>query len=600
MYKSDAKQRFYNEQKAKRLRVYRSDAKQRFYNEQKAKRLRVYRSDAKSEAKLFHVFRINLSKGRFFVICKYRGTIKRLGAFALAGMVMAASLSAPLSGRFYVYAMEEETAESETVLSEEEEVGGEVGISEVTTDLSTSGLWSMDPHNAPLVTAEGAILMDADTGAILYAKNINTEYYPASITKLLTCLVAIENCDLSETVEFSTNAVFGIERSSSNIGIDVGETLSMQDCLYAILLASANEVALAVAEHVAGSTEDFAAMMNAKAKELGCTHSNFVNPNGLPNDAHYTSAHDMALIAKAFFANETLATISGTTGYHISASATQPDEIDLMNHHRMLPGCQYGTKYNYEYTVGGKTGYTNVARQTLVTCAQKDDMRLIVVVMKDETPSHYTDTKALFEYGFNYFKKLSTEELLSTEEIDHLIQSVLPEVNYTLGEIHDVIVPDNVTADQISTDIEYKEISNIVQGTDVVNAGELAGGTGVIHFYYDNMEAGNIEFTYTRPMTQLSEEQTAAAIEAVDGTIVTEDAEQQQTGSGFSIVAVLLTIIKVLLSIVLAGAAGIALFFGIRSLYHNNEKSRRRKEVMERARARRAQQTFLEDLEETS
>lgn len=534
---------------------------------------------------------------------KHFKTIKRLGVVALAGTMMAACFCAPLTGCFYVDAASTETVSEteETVLSEEDEVGGELNLSEVTTDLSSSGIWSMDAHNAPALTAEGAILMDADTGAILYAKNINTEYYPASITKLLTCLVAIENSDLSETVEFSTNAVFGIERNSSNIGIDVGETLTMEESLYAILLASANEVAVAVAEHVGGSTEAFAAMMNAKAKELGCTHSNFVNPNGLPNDAHYTSAHDMALIAKAFFANDTLAMISGTTSYHIYATSTQPDEIDLMNHHRMLPGCLYGTKYNYDYTIGGKTGYTDVARQTLVTCAEKGGMRLIVVVMKDETPSHYTDTKALFEYGFNNFKTISTDELISAEDIDRLITTTLPGVNYTLGEIHDVIVPDDVTADEISTDIEYEEVDNIVQGADVVNAGELAGGSGVIRFYYNNMEAGNITFSFTRPVTQLSEQATTAIEEAQSefvaiGEGTAEEAEKEK----INVVGILLGIVKTILLIVLIAAVSVGGFFAVRYLYHNNEKAKRREEVMRRARARREQQTFLEDLEETS
>ena len=226
--------------------------------------------------------------------------------------------------------------------------------------------------SAPGVIAESAILMDARSGAILYEKNIHTQRYPASITKLLTCLVAKKNSELSDVVTFSKEAVFGIERRSSNIGIDVGETLTMEECLYAILLESANEVASAVAEHVGGSIEGFTRMMNEEAASLGCADSNFVNANGLPDDNHYTSAYDMALIAQAFFADEKLSEISGTVYYQLLPTATQPDEINLQNHHRLLMGCRYGSKYSYEYTVGGKTGYTDVARQTLVTCAEKD------------------------------------------------------------------------------------------------------------------------------------------------------------------------------------------------------------------------------------
>ena len=258
----------------------------------------------------------------------------------------------------------------------------------------------------PSLTAESAILMDAQTGTTMYEKDIYTKRYPASITKIMTCLVARKHAKLNEVVTFSNEAVFGIERNSSNIGIDVGESMSMEDCLYAILLASANEVASAVAEHVGGSVEGFAQMMNEEAIALGCQNTHFVNANGLPDENHYTTAYDMALITRAFFADEVLTEIAGTVFYHINATLTQPDEIDLQNHHRMLVGCRYGSKYSYEYTLGGKTGYTDVARQTLVTCAQKDDMRLICVVLKDETPEHYLDTTNLMEYGFANFAQL--------------------------------------------------------------------------------------------------------------------------------------------------------------------------------------------------
>lgn len=263
-----------------------------------------------------------------------------------------------------------------------------------------------DVVSKPTVTAESAILMDAQTGTTMYEKDIYTKRYPASITKIMTCLVARKHAKLNEVVTFSNEAVFGIERNSSNIGIDVGESMSMEQCLYAILLASANEVASAVAEHVGGSVEGFAQMMNEEALALGCQNTHFVNANGLPDEDHYTTAYDMALMTRAFFADEVLAEMAGTVFYHINATMTQPDEIDLQNHHRMLVGCRYGSKYSYEYTLGGKTGYTDVARQTLVTCAQKDDMRLVCVVLKDETPEHYLDTTNLMEYGFANFAQL--------------------------------------------------------------------------------------------------------------------------------------------------------------------------------------------------
>jgi D-alanyl-D-alanine carboxypeptidase (penicillin-binding protein 5/6) len=150
----------------------------------------------------------------------------------------------------------------------------------------------------PSVNAEAAIVMDASTGLILYKKNMNEVYYPASITKILSSLLIIENSSPGEVVTFSRDAVFNVDLDSSRIGIDVDEQLTIQQCLYGILLESANEVTYAAAEHVAGSIPAFTDMMNERAKSLGALNSNFVNPHGLPDENHYTTAYDMALITK--------------------------------------------------------------------------------------------------------------------------------------------------------------------------------------------------------------------------------------------------------------------------------------------------------------
>ena len=269
--------------------------------------------------------------------------------------------------------------------------------------------WAMDMTTAPAVIADSAILMDIDTGVILYEKNIHKRQYPASVTKLLTCLVAAEHSKMTDIVTFSHEAVFGIEKGSSSIGIDEGEQLTMEQCYYAALLDSANEVSSGMAEHVGGSIEGFAAMMNEKVRELGGADSNFVNANGLHDDNHYTSAYDMALIGQAFARNEELLKISGTAFYHIDPTPAQPDSIDLRNHHRMLPGCQYSDARPYEYMLGGKNGFTSVAQLTLVTFAKKDGHRLVCVVLKDnKKPNHYTDTEALFAYGFACYENPST------------------------------------------------------------------------------------------------------------------------------------------------------------------------------------------------
>lgn len=259
----------------------------------------------------------------------------------------------------------------------------------------------------PIVGAESAILIDADTGVILYEKNVHEREFPASTTKILTCLIASEMCEDDEIVTFSRSAVFDTPRDSNNIAIDVGESLTVLECLQAILIRSANECAFAVAEHITGSDwQSFAEVMNNRAKELGCVDSNFVNPNGLPDDNHYTSAYDLAQIGRAFFADQKLCDITMTPRLHIYPSENQPDEIIENSTVLILPG----KTYEYEYLVGAKTGYTDAARSCLVSCAEKDGTRLICVVMKDEAPNQYLDTISLFDYGFSNFYSANVSE----------------------------------------------------------------------------------------------------------------------------------------------------------------------------------------------
>ncbi|MDE7283872.1 MAG: D-alanyl-D-alanine carboxypeptidase [Lachnospiraceae bacterium] len=257
----------------------------------------------------------------------------------------------------------------------------------------------------PEIGAQAAILMDANTGIILYAKNIHEELYPASTTKILTCLLAMENGNLDDMVSFSREAVFSVPYDGSNMGMDAGESITLEECLYGILVASANEVANAVAEHIGGSIDSFVDMMNTRAAELGCTNSHFVNTNGLFDENHYTSAYDLALISTAFFQNEMLCKISNTSRYHFEATATQPDDFYKITKHRLVNG-----EIPYEGIVGGKTGYTDISRQTLVSCAEQNGMKLICVILKEESPAQFTDTVELFNYGFQNFQVLNIAE----------------------------------------------------------------------------------------------------------------------------------------------------------------------------------------------
>ena len=264
----------------------------------------------------------------------------------------------------------------------------------------------------PKIGAEGAILMDATTGAVLYSKNADEELYPASITKLMCCLVAIENCKLDEVLTASETAIAANSSDGSNMGLRTGEKLTLEELLYGVLINSANEACNVIGEHIAGSMEAYVEMMNKRAEELGCKHTHFVSINGLHNDDHYTCARDMALIGKAFFSHDILCRMASTSKYVI------PEGNDHLEHHLHSKNKLYaGGEYAYEGIVGSKTGFTSHSRQTLVSCAQRGNMRLICVIMMEESPYQFSDTVSLFNYGFEHFTDISAAENESTYTI---------------------------------------------------------------------------------------------------------------------------------------------------------------------------------------
>lgn len=283
--------------------------------------------------------------------------------------------------------------------------------------------WEIQSNNipgwpeGPKVMAETAIVMDMDTEEILYAKGIDEKRAPASTTKILTAMLAIEKVPFETQITF-TDEVNNIEAGSTHIGIKPGETLTMKDCAYAILLASANEVSSGVAEYIGTTVPAFVDMMNQRAKELGCTNTHFVNANGLYDENHYTTARDLAIIAKAAFQNETFREVVKTPYYIVPKTNITDEERWLNNHHKMiLQGSEY-----YEGCLGGKTGYTEKAGNTLVTYAERNGRKLVCALLADvNIVAQYTDTKALLDYGFDSFQRLDTTAVsLSPAKSDKL------------------------------------------------------------------------------------------------------------------------------------------------------------------------------------
>ena len=373
----------------------------------------------------------------------------------------------------------------------------------------------------PVVSAESAILIDADTGAVLYAKNIHQKEYPASTTKILTTLIASERCSMDEIVDFSYDAVHDIDPGSNHIAIEPGEQLTMEECLNAILIRSANEVSFAVAEHISGTTwQDFGDIMNERAKELGCVDSHFVNPNGLPNEEHYTSAYDLAMIGRAFFANEALCKMTMTHMLHILPSERQPDDIMEVNKMELIPG----GKYAYPYLVGCKTGYTDVARSTLVSCAEKDGMKLICVVMKDENPNYYEDTIALFDYGFSNFQRVNISQTETKYNIDNagafysgndIFVNSKPILQ--LNQNDSITLPNTITFRDAVSAISYDNTA--------------PGQAAVITYTYNDVVLGtaSIDFTASEKGSSVFGDETTGTTDGAEATAATQ--EPDSTGA---------------------------------------------------------------------
>ena len=232
-------------------------------------------------------------------------------------------------------------------------------------------------------SATAAILMDADSGRVLYEQNADTQMLIASTTKIMTALVAIEEGNLSETVTVSRKAAW---TEGSAMYLKEGEELTLETLLYGLMLCSGNDAAVAIAEHIGGSEAGFAKLMNEKAAALGMEHSSFANPNGLDAEGHYSTARDMAVLACAAMNNETLARIVSTRTVTIGGRT-------MTNHNKLLSymdGC-----------IGLKTGYTKAAGRTLVSCAEKNGQRLVAVTLQDG--NDWADHQALYEYGFSTY-----------------------------------------------------------------------------------------------------------------------------------------------------------------------------------------------------
>lgn len=428
-------------------------------------------------------------------------------------------------------------------------------------DVKAADYWP----DAPETLSPSVILMEESTGTILYEKNSDEAHYPASITKIMTTLLALENGNLSDMVTFSDDAINNTE--GSGIARDYGEQMTLEQCLYGVMLESANECAYAVAEHVGGTVENFVDMMNAKAKELGCTNTHFANPHGLQDENHYTTAHDMALIAQAAYQNETFRIIIGTKMYTIPPTNKHAEETVLRNHHDML--CTYhnaNRKYLYPYCVGGKTGYTATANSTLVTYAEKDGMTLICVVMDTQSPNQFIDTVNLFDYAFDNFQVLNVAE----NDTDYSAETTVD--NGNLNNIAPFVELDKDAVIVLPKTAEFSDTSSSVEYNDS-----------------DPEIAGSITYTYAGRNVGKADIKTTGVV--VEGYAFDNESTEEEEQEAVSTVQV--KPIVVVLLIVAVILLGVLLFF-LKRFYdnyyiikHNRAVRRDRKDQRRRIRKKR-------------
>lgn len=309
-------------------------------------------------------------------------------------------------------------------------------------------------YREPTINSEAGLLIEVNSGKILFDKNATKQMNPASTTKIMTAILALENCTLDEKAKVSKNAIALVPSGYTTARLVAGEEISIKDLLYGLMLNSANEAANVIAEHISGSIDDFAILMNKKAKELGCTNTHFVNANGMHNEDHYTTAEDLAKIAIYCMKNEEFRKIVSTVEYTIPATNAYSKDDRIMKNTNAL--INPNSQYYCDYAIGVKTGFTTQAGNCLVSYAEKNDISLVCVTLKAGSTTgsssyRFADSKSLLEYGFEAF---SNKDIIKENTIVDTIQieDATKETKYLK------IITKETVSDFISNNINLSEL----------------------------------------------------------------------------------------------------------------------------------------------
>ena len=342
------------------------------------------------------------------------------------------------------------------------------------------------------LVGEGAILIDADTGQVLYEKNPHMKLHPASTTKIMTGILAIELGNMNDTAIVDEEVVRLTD--GSHIALEPGEEMNFEDLVNALLIESANDSALAIAKHISGSIEDFVKLMNDKAKELGALNTNFVNPNGLTHEKHLTTAYDLSLMAKYAMENEDFRKIVCNYTYTIPVTNKKMEMRYLKSSNRLLYSTQKinvdgkTVPIKYEGINGVKTGYTVVAQNCLVASAQRGNQNLIAVVLKSNGREVYSDIHKLLNYGFDNFDKAAI--ITKGQFVDNI------EIKDGINPIVAGIIKEDLftTIPKGSMD---KIDKKIVMENELQAPIEKGQSLGVVEYYLDGQLIGQVDIVST-------------------------------------------------------------------------------------------------------
>ena len=420
----------------------------------------------------------------------------------------------------------------------------------------------------PLVQAHSAIVMEVNSGAVLYAKNAHEVMYPASVTKLLTLLVALQNSEFTDRVEFTEASMSMVRWEYAHIAMQLGERISMEDALHGLMMASANEVAFAIAETVGdnvdgGGFDTFIRLMNEKSQELGTTHSNWANPTGLHLDNHYTTAYDMALITSYLYHYPEYHAIMSRESYEIDETNLMEEVRVVWQDHQMF---NRPNNFYHPLANGGKTGFTDQAGTTLATTANNGEFSVVVILLYAYGLEAYQSTADLFDYAFGNFHKVHLGEQILDGDI---IEVLDPEFS--------IMMPNHVGFSEVEREVVLEaEGSNT--GTVRYTYGEhLLGQVGVVvsDAYRDRLEAERLEAERLEAERLEAERLALEASQEEDTAGETGLAGEESGRSAFAN-AIINVIVVILAIFVVIGMISFALFMRGMKIARRRAKRRRR------------------------